>query len=651
MFTFTSREKIAAASVPVSVDATQVVGTLSTRLNTQLTYPGVLARTPGGPGRLGQLAPSLIRVILSNDGSYTASPPTLPAGVVAGSWDFTTVNEMVNSIFAAGAQPVVDIGYMPDWMWNCTTGAVLDPSFSSFGDYAARLVSYYNKGSFVAEDGRTIVNPKGTADRIVYWELWNEPDFWTLSCLPKGVPQINAVQYLAMWNALTVKMRAVDPTIKFVATATATAVSGATPEYLPTVMAGAAIKPDVISFHGYGGWDNTQSDSFLFDGDGGNVGSCCGLAGIVNGVAQVKAWAPGIPIWITEINALSSYSDDPKARNWNAFGAAWNASAFLNLAKAGTAGLFHFAFVNSGGKQFSVVDPDTGRPLLTYWLGYHLPRYFPPGSTILASTSTGSIETLAVRPPEGGHVRVLVVNRQTNGTTTVGGPGIPASVQVNVGGIGAVTQTTLRMLDNATPLDGGPPLVTLGASNSTTIDFTGYGAALLDFSTSGSPTPPAPGTCRSIDGPGIPPPETTPSGIEGFHATWYGQSGYSTLCPGETRRAVVAYYNSGTRGWLAGKMGEVAYLGTWGPDPGQDKTTPLGGDGAAGSPNTGWPRYNRLAVQPAEWVGPNQIAWFQFTIVAPNVPGTYRLAIRPLIEGAEWMEDYGVFWYVTVREP
>jgi len=26
-------------------------------------------------------------------------------------------------------------------------------------------------------------------------------------------------------------------------------------------------------------------------------------------------------------------------------------------------------------------------------------------------------------------------------------------------------------------------------------------------------------------------------------------------------------------------------------------------------------------------------------------------AIRPLIEGAHWMEDYGVFWYVTVRAP
>ena len=154
--------------------------------------------------------------------------------------------------------------------------------------------------------------------------------------------------------------------------------------------------------------------------------------------------------------------------------------------------------------------------------------------------------------------------------------------------------------------------------------------------------------CTASAGPGIPPPARVPSGIPGFHAAWYGQSGYPTLCPGDRSTATVAFYNTGTRGWVAGKMGEVAYLGTWDPDPGQDRATSLGGDGTHGSPATGWPRYNRVAAQPAPWVGPNQIAWFQFTVVAPQIPGTYRLSIRPLVEGAQWMEDYGVFWYVVV---
>jgi hypothetical protein len=172
-------------------------------------------------------------------------------------------------------------------------------------------------------------------------------------------------------------------------------------------------------------------------------------------------------------------------------------------------------------------------------------------------------------------------------------------------------------------------------------------ALLRSSAAAAGPTAPA-ADCVASTGPGIPPPPSVASGIPGFHAAWYGQSGYPTLCPGQTATAVVAYYNSGTRGWVAGSMGQVAYLGTWEPDPGQDRTSPLGGDGTQGSPATGWPRYNRVAVQPAPWVGPNQVAWFQFAVIAPQIPGTYRLSIRPLIEGAQWMEDYGVFWNVTV---
>lgn len=155
-------------------------------------------------------------------------------------------------------------------------------------------------------------------------------------------------------------------------------------------------------------------------------------------------------------------------------------------------------------------------------------------------------------------------------------------------------------------------------------------------------------SCKGSVGPGIAAPSQVEAGIPGFHAAWYGQSGYPTLCPGERATSVVAYYNSGTRGWLQGRLGEAAYLGTWDDVPGQDRPSSLGGDGTNGSPNTGWPRFNRIAQQPAAYVGPGQVAWFTFTIQAPQTPGVYKLYLRPLVEGATWMEDYGVFWIVTV---
>jgi hypothetical protein len=161
--------------------------------------------------------------------------------------------------------------------------------------------------------------------------------------------------------------------------------------------------------------------------------------------------------------------------------------------------------------------------------------------------------------------------------------------------------------------------------------------------------------CPLRVGPGIPPPSSVPSGIPGFHAAWYGQSGYPTLCPGQIAGAVVAYYNSGSLGWTW-RHPEVAFLGTSGPNPGQDQPSLLGGDGTHGSFNTRWPAHNRPAVMPilfgptgpSAYVGPGQVAWFQFTVKAPQTPGTYRLYIRPLIEHTTWMEDYGVYWQVTV---
>ena len=176
-------------------------------------------------------------------------------------------------------------------------------------------------------------------------------------------------------------------------------------------------------------------------------------------------------------------------------------------------------------------------------------------------------------------------------------------------------------------------------ARSTTVDVIAGGVATTSLAAA----------CTGSEGPGIAPPARVPSGIPGLHAFWYGQSGYPTLCAGDRSTATVAFYNSGTMGWVSGRMGEVAYLGTWVPEPGQDRASVLGGDGTNGSPATGWPRYNRAALQPAQYVGPNQVAWFQFTVQAPATPGTYRLAIRPLIEGAQWLEDYGVFWYVTVK--
>jgi hypothetical protein len=510
--TFISGVQTAAAPVTINVDATAVAGTFQAQLGTQFHWPGSLDQSLGARPLFRALGEPLIRILASNDGCCWPGgpPPMMPAGKVKGSWNFSSLDSVVNDIDRAGAQPVLTIASAPDWMWNCGTGAITDPTFNDFGAYMARLVAYYNRGSFIAEDGSTITNPAGISNRITYWEIWNEPNLWALSCLPAGNPNITVAQYVTMWNAAAAKMLAVDPTILLVGPTTAGASTGRDPDYLPALMVAANHKPDVVSYHGYGGWLNSQTDQFLF-GDG-----CCGLDSIASGLTQVRAWAPGIPVWITELNVNASWETDPTHRAYNAFGAAWGASAFRRLALGGANAIFQYQFANPGNPSLSMIDISSGQPLLPYWRDYYLARYFPRGSSLLsASSSLAGVETLAAQAPGSNNVHVLVVNRQVDGPAAVGGSGLPATVQVSIGNLSGVTQVLLRQFDDATPLASGPPAMVLPTGNNATLSFAGYGAAILDFVTNSPPvsSPPPP--------PPPPPPPLPPSSLvfaDGFES-------------------------------------------------------------------------------------------------------------------------------------
>lgn len=495
-----------AAAAAVAVTPGTAVGPLATRLSTNLVYPGVVAGLPAGPARLAALAPPLLRLHAGTDGTWPGGPaPALPAGLRQGDWDFSSLDQLVGTARASGGRPLLNIRYAPNWMWTCAAywsdtpqgvGTLADPSFATFAAYLARLVAYYNTGRMVTEAGATVANPAGTANRIDAWELWNEPDLANETpCHPADWgPALTPAQYLRMWNAAAPAMRAVDPTITLVGPATANAATGQDPEYVPTLLAGATIPPDAISFHGYGGWENSQGDEELFEG--GNQTD--GLAAIVSGLAQVRAWAGELPVWITEINVNAAWDDDPTGRPWGAYGVAWGATAFRRLALGG-AGILHW-YQFSEGAQFAMLDSSTGKIYLPYWTMMVLSQAFPAGSTIVGSTSTlGEVESLAVRRPDGS-LGVLVVNRQVDSASAVGGPGKPATVTVDLGLTPAAVR--LRQLDATTSAASGPATQTLAAQRTVQLNFPGYGLAVLDVDVSGGANPnpspsavPSTGTC------------------------------------------------------------------------------------------------------------------------------------------------------------
>jgi hypothetical protein len=119
-----------------------------------------------------------------------------------------------------------------------------------------------------------------------------------------------------------------------------------------------------------------------------------------------------------------------------------------------------------------------------------------------------------------------------------------------------------------------------------------------------------------------------------FHAKWLDQSAYPSADAGSTTTVTVRFRNTGRASWLKGVPGQQANLG-------------LVGEGVQLAAD--WPTADRVAVQNEDVVAPGGIATFTFKIRAPNTPGSYRLALRPVIDGLTWMEDDGAYMVVTSR--
>ena len=122
-----------------------------------------------------------------------------------------------------------------------------------------------------------------------------------------------------------------------------------------------------------------------------------------------------------------------------------------------------------------------------------------------------------------------------------------------------------------------------------------------------------------------------------YHTTFFGQSAYPTVAPGQTAEWVIAFTNTGTTGWDLSNATALR-LGTWSPQ-----------DGPSLLASPSWIAPNRPAQQTTTWVGPSQQAWFRVQLQAPGIAGDYRLYVRPVIDGVEWLENVGAYVDVTVR--
>jgi uncharacterized protein YkwD len=122
-----------------------------------------------------------------------------------------------------------------------------------------------------------------------------------------------------------------------------------------------------------------------------------------------------------------------------------------------------------------------------------------------------------------------------------------------------------------------------------------------------------------------------------YHSRWASQSAYPTLRAGQISGPLsISFTNTGSMSWTRGVLGQEARLAV-----NQDNA-----QWAALGVN--WLSANRVAAQSEATVTPGGIATFTFQVRAPAAPGLYAIHLRPVIDAVTWMEDQGVFLYITV---
>jgi hypothetical protein len=122
-----------------------------------------------------------------------------------------------------------------------------------------------------------------------------------------------------------------------------------------------------------------------------------------------------------------------------------------------------------------------------------------------------------------------------------------------------------------------------------------------------------------------------------YHSRWVSQSAYPTLRVGELSGPLsISFRNAGSLSWVRGTLGQEARLAV---NQDNARWADLG---------VNWLSANRVAAQSEAMVVPGAIGTFSFQVRAPTTPGLYAIHLRPVIDAVTWMEDEGVFLYITV---
>ncbi|MFY9726895.1 MAG: glycosyl hydrolase [Bryobacteraceae bacterium] len=420
------------------------------------------------PGFLWQLAPQHIRLQPVSQGVPLTS---------SNQWDFSTLDAVLIPVIGTGDHsPELQLATAPASMSN-SNGDILTTTanFQAFAAYCANVVRYYNTGGF---DVNGVHYQSPSPYHITWWGIFNEPNG----------NEVTASQYVTLYNIVVPAMQAVDPTIKFVAIEESD-YGNQSQQYVPTFVQQVTAQVDAVALHYYSTCNQRDTDQTIM----GSIPGFLSDLQYVQQQLQINPALSNVPVWVTENNVNADYAAangmsacNPgevyvtDLRATDAFFAAWRPYLFSQLAQGGNQSLYHWDF--DADAEFAEVDYTAGTTYLSYWVDYELAHLFPspPGATILQLTNSdpSALEALAVRNDDGSVV-ILLANHAVRNSTDNNGPGVAATVTLDVSALGSFSLATVTSVNANTDPSAGPSTQSVTPQGIISVSFPGYGVAFV----------------------------------------------------------------------------------------------------------------------------------------------------------------------------
>ncbi|MER3501492.1 MAG: hypothetical protein C4295_08490 [Candidatus Fervidibacterota bacterium] len=228
-----------------------------------------------------------------------------------------------------------------------------------------------------------------------------------------------------------------------------------------------APRPDFFTLHFYGAYNASVSDEELMRAARETVSADLPDQVPLNRLEEWlrQVYPPsGVPLQVTECapNAVRAKDGRPAdERVANAFGAAWLAALFIQMAGKGET-LVHYKLAGDG---WGLLD-EAGQPQPTYWAIWACNTYFPTGTTLVTgATNFAPVLLLAGKTATANNV--LLVNTSPNG----------AEIQLEAIGVHGMKTVRVRLLQGQeTPSYTELPLTSL-----VRISLPPYGMGIVQF--------------------------------------------------------------------------------------------------------------------------------------------------------------------------